>query len=292
MRGFAVAVSFLIVFLLVQTIAVHINEFFPDERNALLQIRDVVSSTTNLHGNWTGPPCAKTNLSRWVGVVCTNWHVTHLVLEGIQLTGSLPPLFLQNLTFLSEVSFRNNSVHGPLPDLTNLTNLELVFLSGNQFSGSIPFSYTDLPRLAQLELQQNNLSGPVPPFNQDSLVSFNVSHNQLQGPIPETPVLQRFPKSSFDNNSALCGDIPGLRPCPIDAPPPAPEITPTPSPPPVPSRGSGGTGLELWIIALVASAAILVPLCVVLIFLCYYRRRKKTKQDRQLAGMLKEFQFI
>lgn len=287
MRISAAAVSLLIVSLLIQSMAFETNEFFPDERDALMQLRDIVNSTSNLHTNWTGPPCTKKNQSRWGGVACSDWHVTHLVLEGIQLTGSLPPLFLQNLTFLSKLSFRNNSLRGPLPNLTNLMHLEFVFLSKNQFSGSIPSGYIDLFSLTKLELQENDLSGQIPPFNQQSLIAFNVSNNKLEGPIPVTPVLQRFPESSYANNSALCGGSLGLIPCPIaPAPPPVPGIAPAPSPVPPTEKDDGA--LELWGIALIAAAAALVPLSVILIFLCYYRRvyGKKTTKDQELPGMV------
>ncbi|GFZ00957.1 hypothetical protein Acr_14g0005920 [Actinidia rufa] len=111
-----------------------ISDYYPGERAALLQLRETLNSTANLHAIWTGPPCHR-NKSRWAGIACWNGHITHLVLDSIQLTGSLPqPTFLQNITFLSKLSSRNNSIHGPLPDLTNLAYLELVLLSQNRFS--------------------------------------------------------------------------------------------------------------------------------------------------------------
>lgn len=251
-----------------------------------MQLRDLVNSTSNLHGNWTGPPCSKSNQSRWAGIACSDWHVSHLVLEGIQLTGSLPPMFLLNLTFLTKLSFRNNSLTGSLPDLTKLNNLEYVFLSRNHFSGSIPSGYIDLPKLTGLELQENDISGEIPPFNQQSLIAFNVSNNNLEGEIPETPVLQRFPGSSYANNSDLCGgsNIPGLTPCPVAVPPGR-----APAPSPVPSRKKNQGVLQLWSICLIAAAATLVPLSLILIYLCYYTRvyGRKTKQDPVLPGTLK-----
>ncbi|KAL3824988.1 hypothetical protein ACJIZ3_021017 [Penstemon smallii] len=283
MKTSATLIIFFIFCLFLQSIAFEIDEFYADEHAALIQLRDGVNSTSNLHANWTGPPCSKRNESRWAGIACLDWHIAHLVLEGIQMTGSLPPTFLQNLTFLTKLSFRNNSLHGPLPSLANLTNLESVILSRNQFSGSIPINYIDIPNLTELEIQENDISGPLPPFNQKSLIAFNVSYNQLEGPIPETPVLLKFPESSYDNNSALCGGITGLTPCPIIAPPPVPSSAPSPSP--ISSRDEGA-GLELWSIALIVAAAALVPLSVILIFLCYYRRlyRKTIKQEPQVPG--------
>ncbi|KAL8464886.1 hypothetical protein ACS0TY_034389 [Phlomoides rotata] len=262
-----------VVSLLMQSIAIEINNFFPDERDALVQLRDVVNSTLDLHGNWTGPPCSAKNESRWVGVACSDWHIIHLVLEGIRLTGSLPPMFLMNLTFLNTLSFTNNSLHGPLPNLTSLMHLEFVFLSKNQFSGTIPSAYIHIPNLAKLELQENDISGGIPPFNQQSLIGFNVSSNELEGPIPETPVLLRFPESSYGNNSNLCGDIPGLnRPCPIAVPPP----------PHPPRMKKDSRGLKWWGIMLIAAAASLVPLLLILIFL--RRVMRKTREVQALTG--------
>ncbi|KAL2243803.1 UNVERIFIED_CONTAM: Leucine-rich repeat receptor-like protein kinase PXC1, partial [Sesamum indicum] len=284
MRILAATISVFLVSFFIHSIAFEVNEFFPGERDALMQLRDVVNSTYNLHANWTGPPCSDKNQSRWAGIGCSDWHVTHLVLEGIELTGSLPSMFLQNLTFLTKLSFRNNSLHGPLPNLTNLLHLEFVFLSRNQFSGSIPSDYIDLSRLTKLELQENDLSGQIPPFDQQSLIAFNVSNNKLEGPIPMTPVLQRFPKSSYDSNSDLCGEIPGLSPCAISVPPPVPGIAPAPSP--FPSRKEDHGVLKSWSIALVAAGAAAVLVFVILMFLCCRKRvcGEKTKKQQEQRG--------
>ncbi|XP_024455049.2 probable inactive receptor kinase At2g26730 isoform X1 [Populus trichocarpa] len=255
------------------------KEFFPEEREALMQIRDLVSSTLDLHGNWTGPPCHK-NSSQWSGITCSNWHVVGLVLEGVQLTGSLPPAFSQNITFLANLSFRNNSIYGPLPNLSNLVHLESVFFSYNRLTGSIPSEYIELPNLKQLELQQNYLDGEIPPFNQPTLTLFNVSYNHLQGSIPDTDVLRRFSESSYDHNSNLCG-IP-LEPCPVL--PPAP-LVPPPSPPVSPPQNKKRK-LPIWIIALIVVVVALVPLMVMFVFLCCYKKAQEveTPKERQAGG--------
>lgn len=257
------------------------NEYYPDERDALIELRESLSSKADLHSKWTGPPCNK-NDSRWVGVSCSNGHVVHLVLEGIELTGTLPPTFLQNITFLAKLSFRNNSITGPLPNLTNLIHLEFVFLSQNHFWGPIPLEFTQLPKLKTLELEDNYLDGEIPPFNQSTLTVFNVSNNHLVGPIPNTTVLQRFPRSCFDHNSGLCG-TPLEIPCPF-SPPPAPSSLPaSPHSPPAgnPTQDNNKKYLQPWSIALIVAAAALVPLIVIIGFLCYYRGvyRKEAKKE-------------
>ncbi|KAJ7975494.1 LRR receptor-like kinase [Quillaja saponaria] len=261
-------------------LCIEIEEYYPSERDALLQLRDYASSASDLHSNWTGPPCVNSR-SRWSGIACSNWHVVDIVLEEIQLTGSLPPTFLQNITFLTKLSFRNNSISGLLPYLTNLVHLEYVSFSYNRFSGSIPVDYIELPNLKVLQLQDNYLDGQIPPFNQSSLTSFNVSYNHLGGQIPSTSVLQRFSSSSYDHNSDLCGK-PLENLCP--SPPPAPIFAPPPSPiAPNPEVDKRKKSLQVWNIALIAAAAALVPFVAIVFFLCYYKRvhEKETPTSEQ-----------
>ncbi|KAM3319351.1 putative leucine-rich repeat receptor-like protein kinase [Capsicum chacoense] len=247
-----------------------ISEFYPSERDALLQLRDGVnSSVLDLHKHWTGPPCYK-NQSKWAGISCSDGHVTALVLEGFQLTGSLPPTFLENITNLTKISFRNNSLYGHVPNLTGLAYLESVFLSDNQFSGLIPYGYIELQKLRELELQGNVLEGSIPPFDQQTLIAFNVSSNKLEGPIPETPVLKRFPKSCYGDNANLCGEVLGI-PC----------STPPANPPKAPGEKKRN-GLKVWSIALIAAGgAALVFVSIMSILLCYFRRskRKETQEE-------------
>ncbi|KDP46477.1 hypothetical protein JCGZ_08449 [Jatropha curcas] len=245
-------------------------EYQPQERDALLQLRDSMNSSSDLHKNWTGPPC-EANVSRWFGIVCSDWHVIHLVLEGIHLTGSLPPTFLYNISLLTKLSFTNNDVSGQLPNLTNLVHLESVFLSYNRFTGSIPSEYIELPNLKHLELQQNYLEGQIPPFDQHTLIGFNVSYNHLRGPIPPTDVLRKFSKSSYDHNSNLCG-FPLLDSC-----------TASPSASPIPPPKDKKVKLEIWIVVLIAAVAASLPLLVVFVLFCCYKkvREKETAKEPQ-----------
>ncbi|KAI3743431.1 hypothetical protein L1987_61140 [Smallanthus sonchifolius] len=183
-----------------------IQEFYHEERDALIPFRDSMKSSYNLHTNWIGPPC-RNNMSRWTGITCSNSHVTR----------TLPVGFLQNVTFLSKLSFYNNAITGDLPLLTNLRHLKYIFLSGNQFSGPVPSDYVYLANLTALELQENEITGTIPPFDQESLTSLNLSYNQLSGPIPETKILERFESSSFDHNPGLCGR-PLETPCVVSPP--------------------------------------------------------------------------
>jgi hypothetical protein len=58
-----------------------------------------------------------------------------------------------------------------------------------------------------LDLSSNHLIGAIPLAldNLHFLSKLNVSHNDLEGPIPSVGQLSTFPSSSFDGNPNLCG---------------------------------------------------------------------------------------
>lgn len=168
---------------------------------------------------------------KWNGVQCSSGKVVRFVCEGMGLDGSFAPGTLTRLDQLRVLSLQDNSLAGPIPDLSGLVNLKVLFLDHNFFSGVIPPSISTLHRLKTLDLSHNNLTGTipatfngldrlyylrldsnrlngsVPALNQTTLQIFNVSQNGLSGPIPVTTTLSRFRKTAFASNKALCGEI-------------------------------------------------------------------------------------
>ncbi|XP_040998821.1 probable inactive receptor kinase At5g67200 [Juglans microcarpa x Juglans regia] len=174
---------------------------------------------------------ATSHFCQWQGVKCAKHKVVRLVLEGLDLCGVLAPDTLSRLDRLRVLSLQNNSLTGTIPDLSELFNLKTLFLDHNLFTGSFPTSILSLPRLRTIDISYNNLTGmlpsrlaaldrlyylrldwnrlngTVPALRQSSLQIFNVSGNNLSGPIPVTPTLIRFSPSSFSWNPNLCGEI-------------------------------------------------------------------------------------
>ncbi|KAL9258529.1 putative inactive receptor kinase [Drosera capensis] len=58
-----------------------------------------------------------------------------------------------------------------------------------------------------LRLDWNRLNGSIPAINISSLEIFNVSDNNLSGPIPVTATLSRLGIAAFSSNPNLCGVI-------------------------------------------------------------------------------------
>uniref|UniRef100_A0A804LY86 Protein kinase domain-containing protein n=1 Tax=Zea mays TaxID=4577 RepID=A0A804LY86_MAIZE len=235
-----------------------------NERRDLLVLRDTLRSALDLHSNWTGPPCHGER-SRWHGVSCDgDGRVVGVSLDGAQLTGTLP-------------------------GLDGLSRLRAVDLSSNRFSGPIPRGYaTSLWELARLELQDNLLNGTLPAFEQHGLVVFNVSYNFLQGEVPGTRALRRFPASAFDHNLRLCGEVVNADCRDQEGLPSSGAPAYGSSSPVVRPAGDGGRAarkhlrfrLAAWSVVAICLIAALVPFAAVFIFL----HHKKKSQEVRLGG--------
>lgn len=190
------------------------------ERAALVTLRDAVGGRSLLW-NLSEHPC------QWVGVFCDqkNSTVVELRLPAMGFSGQLP-VALGNLTSLQTLSLRFNALSGPIPaDIGDIISLRNLYLQGNFFSGEIPEflfklqnlvrlnlannkfsgvispSFNNLTRLDTLYLERNQLTGSIPDLNLP-LDQFNVSFNNLTGPIPQK--LSSKPASAFQG-TLLCG---------------------------------------------------------------------------------------
>lgn len=86
-------------------------------------------------------------------------------------SGLLPDSILTNHTRFREISLRNTNRTGPLPTFTGFSELELLDLGDNDFSGEIPSQYSALPNLLYLLLNRNpDLSGSIPVMSQSRLL--------------------------------------------------------------------------------------------------------------------------
>ncbi|MED6162083.1 hypothetical protein PIB30_066997 [Stylosanthes scabra] len=148
----------------------------------------------------------------------------------MELSGTIDVDTLFQLSNLTSFSVIGNNFEGPMPEFKKIVWLRALFLSNNRFSGEIdddafegmrrlkkvhlaengfsgyiPKSIAELPKLLELDLSGNIFQGLIPQFHQKNL-NFNVfdlSNNQLEGMIPESLINQD--PSSFAANKYLCG---------------------------------------------------------------------------------------
>lgn len=117
-------------------------------------------------------------------------------------SGPLPDV--RKLRALKGLFLSYNNFDGSIPPdaFEGLRRLRKLHLSFNKFSGEIPISLASLEKLVELDLGNNQFQGAVPDFKAaQSLKLFNLANNQLQGPLP--PALSKFDSSIFSGNFFL-----------------------------------------------------------------------------------------
>ncbi|KAK4274941.1 hypothetical protein QN277_018098 [Acacia crassicarpa] len=267
------------------------------EKQALLTFANAVPHRRNFKWDPSTSVCKS-----WVGITCNSngTHVISVRLPGVGLVGSIPSNTLGKLDNLKTISLRSNLLGGNLPtDITSLPSLQYLYLQHNNISGDIPTSFSpqlnaldlsynsftgvipetlqNLTELTRLYLQNNSLSGRIPNLNLPKLKLLNLSYNHLNGSIPRA--LQKFPNSSFEGNSLLCG--PPLKPCSSVPPTPPPALPP--APPLAPKKQSSKRILsKVAIIAIAVGGAVLLLLIAIVILLCCLK-----KKDDGRSGVIK-----
>ncbi|KAK3420881.1 hypothetical protein EUGRSUZ_G00456, partial [Eucalyptus grandis] len=132
-----------------------------------------------------------------------------LNLSKNRLTGVLP-IEVGNLRALTALDISDNLLVGEIPiSLGDCTSLVLLWMGGNFFHGSIPQSMKSLGGIAYLDLSRNNLSGQIPEFLAifRSLELLNLSYNKFEGILPCEGVFKNATHTSIVGNNELCGGL-------------------------------------------------------------------------------------
>ncbi|GJS02868.1 pollen receptor-like kinase 3 [Tanacetum coccineum] len=258
-----------------------------NDAEALLQIKQSLNNPLSLDSWKLGTrPCD--DVTRWVGLVCGKGVVTTLRLRSMNLSGNIDTAALAQLQGLRVINIVNNSFSGPIPEFNKLGALKAIYLSmnnfsgeipsgyftkmvslkkiwfdNNNFSGSIPSSLAQLPRLMELHLEKNKFWGLIPSIGQQTLVSLNLSHNNLEGDIPSS--LSRFEVAAFKGNRDLCGQKLGKLCGSVIATQHKPPSKPPPE------------SLKMAYMGMVLSGLILVSMIIAI----YVLVKKKEKEEAQ-----------
>lgn len=95
----------------------------------------------------TNTPCS------WYGISCQGGHVTEIDLYNNQLDGTLPPL--SDLPNLEALYLNSNRLSGTVPELSALTSFDTLYLNNNRFAGAVP---DEACTLRELYLGYNSLT--------------------------------------------------------------------------------------------------------------------------------------
>lgn len=213
---------------------------------ALMQLKKSFTNSSSL-SSWlitdkdgNRSPCAPDS-HHWHGVVCSHGVVTGLRLNGLKLGGTIEVNSLASFPRLRSISFASNNFSGPLPAFhqikalksmylsnnqftgsipddffVNLSHLKKLWLNDNQLSGSIPASISQATSLLELRLDRNAFTGELPSVPPPALKSLNVSDNDLEGVVPEA--FRKFDASRFAGNEYLCFVPTRVKPCKREQP--------------------------------------------------------------------------
>ncbi|XP_028760837.1 receptor-like protein EIX1 [Neltuma alba] len=110
-----------------------------------------------------------------------------LNLSSNNLSGELPSCW-DHFKSLRILDLSNNQLSGRIPSSTgSLSQLKLLVLRNNCFSGGLP-SFKNATKLGMLDLEKNDLSGPIPPSwtrdNLKELETVSLRMNKLDGKLP------------------------------------------------------------------------------------------------------------
>uniref|UniRef100_A0A7N0U089 Protein kinase domain-containing protein n=1 Tax=Kalanchoe fedtschenkoi TaxID=63787 RepID=A0A7N0U089_KALFE len=230
----------------------------------------------------------------WIGVTCDtkNISVRKIVLDGLDLAGTLNFNFLCEAKSLAVLSLEGNQIVGDITEtISSCKYLTHVYLSGNRLAGKLPDSLSQLRNLKRLDIsnngfsgelpdlttisgllsflaQNNRLNGSVPALLFSNLVEFNVSNNNFSGPVPDVGML--FGQDSFLGNPGLCGN-----PLPNACPPKkTSKGTPTQTPTKQYVIYSGYSVIGLAVVLLVA-------------YKCFHKRKASDQNSTEKPGSSK-----
>jgi hypothetical protein len=148
-------------------------------------------------------------------VICdgSGEHVESLVLDHNKMSGELPAN-LHVLSHLRMLSLRGNDLHGRIPSLAGMTQLEYLELSDNAFDGTLP-SFDDLNAMQSLHIDGTHVEGRIPALSgMPHLQFFEMSRNRLEGPLPELIQLREL-KELMANGNRLEGPLPAIAGMPL-----------------------------------------------------------------------------
>lgn len=162
-------------------------------------------------------PCRQ----KWYGLLSffmkedsNTWCIVSINLENNNLTGTLPKI-IDNFIDLMHFSVSGNHLYGPLPIFMNISNLNVVSLSGNSFSGVIPenmFNEKQLSKIVLFGVHDNTLSGTIPNWIYDlkSISNFQFENNRFSGTISKNITNLKSILTLQVQNNRFYGSIPSF----------------------------------------------------------------------------------
>ncbi|KAI8466186.1 MAG: hypothetical protein J3K34DRAFT_434556 [Monoraphidium minutum] len=190
----------------------------PDQFERLVAFRDATTAkTTNWRdalASWRCPtapgnsdgecdPCGRRPVGNWLHMHCrgnsTGWGesgdgtvtglVTNIHITDVNLDGPVPRE-LCLFEHLREFDIDGGHITGPIPTWIRdcFPRLEELDLSYNRLTGTLPPELAQLPLLSEIKIEYNSVVGTIPPEvgSAPRMRRFQVEHNRMTGTIPQS----------------------------------------------------------------------------------------------------------
>ncbi|XP_042393392.1 protein STRUBBELIG-RECEPTOR FAMILY 8-like [Zingiber officinale] len=150
-----------------------------------------------------GDPCGDS----WKGITCSGSAVTAIQLSGLGLNGSLGFL-LSDLLSLTTLDLSDNNIQETIPYQLP-PNVIYLNLAGNNLSGNLPYSISNMAQLNYLNLSHNQLSQSIGDIfrNLQSLSDLDLSFDNFTGDLPSSFGYLSNLSSLFLQSNQLTGPI-------------------------------------------------------------------------------------
>ncbi|KAL7616549.1 hypothetical protein Lser_V15G01544 [Lactuca serriola] len=185
----------------------------PSDVSALVAMYQSMSSPGQLT-KWSssgGDPCGDS----WKGVTCSGARVTEIKLPSLGLSGGIG-FQLSSLTSVTDFDVSNNNFGNQIP-YSLPPNVQRLNLAGCGYTGSLPYSISQMASLRYLNVAHNQISGQLPDmFGQlPSLSNLDLSSNLFTGDLPQSFSLLSSANNMYLQNNQFTGSIDVLANLPL-----------------------------------------------------------------------------
>lgn len=142
----------------------------------------------------------------WSGITCENNRVIRIDLQDNNLNGIIPPNISQ-LAELQTLWLNDNRLSGAIPfNIDSLFNLINLDFGNNNLSGDLPSSIYNLKSLELFRLYGNNLSGEISSQIEllENIIDIDLSSNEFSGTLPFINSTSLNAINFNDNNFSGC----------------------------------------------------------------------------------------
>ncbi|TXG53716.1 hypothetical protein EZV62_018972 [Acer yangbiense] len=173
----------LTLFTLLTTTTTTATSLFTDF-HALIALKQGFESPKPALTSWNSSS-SPSSVCSWAGIICSSDRVVSLDLTDLNLYGSVSSPQISRLDMLTNLSLAGNNFTGSI-EIVNLSGLESLNISNNQFSGGLDWDYSGLPSLEVFDAYDNNFTAelPVGIVSLKKLRHLDLGGNYFNGKIP------------------------------------------------------------------------------------------------------------